>query len=117
MPHPGRPRRVLFICRLNRCRSATAERLFSKRADLDVRSAGTSDDAMVRVNLRMLDWADVIFTMDDDQRRWLERAYPGHPAIGRLVCLDIADLYDFLEPALVTLLHERVATHLGEPPE
>ena len=36
------PRRLLFICRLNRSRSATAERLFAKRTDLDVRSAGTA---------------------------------------------------------------------------
>jgi len=108
---------VLFICRLNRSRSATAERLFCKRPDLDVRSAGTSDDAMVRVNQRMLDWADVIFTMDDDQRRWLELRFPDHPAVPRLVCLDIADIYQFLEPSLVTLLTERVTAHLDQRPE
>ena len=65
-------RRVLFICRLNRHRSATAERIFGKRLDLEVRSAGTEDDAMVRVNGRMLDWAEVIFTMDNKQRASLE---------------------------------------------
>ena len=32
--------------------------------DLDVRSAGTAEDALVRVNERMLDWADLIFVMD-----------------------------------------------------
>jgi predicted protein tyrosine phosphatase len=103
---------VLFICRHNRSRSATAERLFCKRPDLDVRSAGTSDDAMVRVTERMLDWADVIFTMDRHQRRWLERTFPGHPGISRLICLEIADIYGFLDPALVTLLEERVTCHL-----
>jgi predicted protein tyrosine phosphatase len=104
---------VLFICRHNRSRSATAERLFCKRPDLDVRSAGTSDDAMVRVNERMLDWADVIFTMDGHQRRWLERTFPGHPVISRLICLEIDDIYGFQDPALVALLEERVASHLG----
>jgi predicted protein tyrosine phosphatase len=103
---------VLFICRYNRSRSATAERLFCKRPGLDVRSAGTSREAMVRVNERMLDWADVIFTMDDHQRRWLERTFPGHPATLRLICLEIDDIYEFLDPALVTLLEDRVASHL-----
>ena len=65
MPHSAPVRRVLFICRVNRHRSATAERVFCKRGDLDVRSAGTSQDALVRVNKRMLEWADVIFTMDE----------------------------------------------------
>jgi Predicted protein tyrosine phosphatase len=108
----SRLRRVLFVCHLNRRRSATAERVFCKRPDLDVRSAGTSGDAMVRVNQRMLDWADVIFTMDDEQQRSLERMFPSHPALPHVVCLDIPDDYAFLEPALVKLLEERVTPHL-----
>jgi predicted protein tyrosine phosphatase len=115
MKPPVRVRRVLFICHLNRSRSATAERLFCKRQDLDVRSAGTAVDARVRVNERMLDWADLIFTMDDEQRRALEQMFPSHPAIQRLICLDIPDDFAFLQPDLVKLLEERVVTHLGDP--
>jgi predicted protein tyrosine phosphatase len=104
---------VLFICRLNRHRSATAERIFSKRPDLEVRSAGTEDDAMVRVNGRMLEWADVIFTMDEKQRVSLARMFPSHPALDRLICLDIPDEFTFLDPALVTLLEQKVTAHLS----
>jgi predicted protein tyrosine phosphatase len=106
------PRRVLFVCRMNRRRSATAERLFSKRPDLDVRSAGTSDDAMVRVNERMLDWADVIFAMDADQQRSLQTMFPGQAALGRIVCLDIPDEFPFNDPELVRLLETRTGKHL-----
>jgi predicted protein tyrosine phosphatase len=105
-------RRILFLCRLNQRRSATAERVFCKRPDLDVRSAGTKEDAMVRVNQRMLDWADVIFTMEDDQRVALERMFPSHPALARVICLEIPDDYTFLQPELVRLLEERVPPHL-----
>ena len=105
-------RNVLFVCKLNRSRSATAERLFCKRPDLDVRSAGTNDDALVRINQRMLDWADRIFIMDPTQAQALERMFPGHPALTRLVCLDIPDDFTFLQPELVRLLEERVASHL-----
>ena len=101
-------RRVLFVCHLNRVRSATAERLFCKRTDLDVRSAGTSSDAMVRVNARMLDWADLVLTMDEGQRQALEQMFPGHPTLSRLVCLQIPDEFTFLQPELVVLLRERV---------
>ena len=107
------PRRLLFVCRLNRIRSATAERLFAKRADLDVRSAGTAPDALVRVNVNMLDWADVIFIMDDEQRRWLQDTFAGHPALERIVCLDIPDDFTFLQPELVELLEQRVPQHLA----
>ena len=104
--------RVLFVCRLNRKRSATAERIFDKDPSLEVRSAGTSEDALVRVNGRMLDWADVVFTMDPGQQQDLSRMFPAHPALGRIVCLDIADEYEFLDPELITLLRERTKPHL-----
>lgn len=93
-------------------RSATAERIFTRRSGLDVRSAGTSRDALARVNRAMLEWADVIFIMDEEQRRSLQRRFRGHPALDRLVCLDIPDDYTFLQPELVELLEARVPPHL-----
>jgi predicted protein tyrosine phosphatase len=105
--------RVLFLCRQNRKRSATAERVFGKDPALDVRSAGTSEDALVRVNRRMLQWADVIFTMDDEQQRELSQLFPDEAALSKIVCLDIRDMYDFLDPELVALLRERTAPHIA----
>jgi predicted protein tyrosine phosphatase len=109
------PCRVLFLCRHNRMRSPTAERIFSKRADLEVRSAGTASDALVLVNAQMLDWADLIFIMDERQRRSLARRFAGHPALDRVICLEIPDEYAFLQPELISLLQARTAPHL--PPE
>jgi predicted protein tyrosine phosphatase len=109
---PGRDIRVLFICRQNRKRSATAERMFAKEPGLEVRSAGTSIDALVPVNQRMLDWADIVFVMDEEQHRALARAFPEHAAVPRAVVLHIEDDYQFLEPELVSLLRERVTPHL-----
>jgi predicted protein tyrosine phosphatase len=104
--------RVLFVCHYNRRRSATAERVFSKDPRLDVRSAGTSAEALVTVNTRMLDWADIIFIMDAGQQQWLDERFASHPALARVVNLDIADDYTFLEPRLVTLLQERANPHI-----
>ena len=112
MPHTAPAKRVLFVCRLNRHRSATAERIFCKRKDLDVRSAGTEEDALVQVNARMLEWADIIFAMDPLQVEALRRMFPAHPALERVVCLDIEDVYTFLEPGLVKLLEQKVGQHL-----
>ena len=112
MPHTASAKRVLFLCRLNRHRSATAERIFCKRKDLDVRSAGTEEDALVRVNARMLEWAEVIFVMDPMQIESLRRMFPSHPVLDRVICLDIPDVFMFLQPKLVELLEERVQKHL-----
>ena len=109
------PCRVLFVCRYNRMRSATAERIFCKRADLDVRSAGTSAEALTRVNQLMLEWADLIFIMDDQQRQSLRRQFGPHPALERLICLDIPDEFGFLQPELVDLLRSRATPYLPTP--
>lgn len=108
------PTRVLFLCRQNRMRSPTAERIFGSRADLDVRSAGTAADALARVNANMLEWADLIFIMDDQQRRSLRRRFAGHPSLDRLICLDIADDFTFMQPELVELLQLRTTPHLPQ---
>ena len=107
------PVRALFICQFNRRRSATAERVFAKDPTLEVRSAGTSPEAAVCVNARMLDWADVVFVMEDDQARDLRRLFPSHAALADLVCLEIPDVYHFLDPQLVTVLQERTTPHLN----
>jgi predicted protein tyrosine phosphatase len=114
MAEAGIVQRVLFLCFQNRRRSATAERLFCKREDLDVLSAGIGPDALVRVNERMLDWADAIFVMEEPHRRELERMFPGHAALERVISLDIPDEYAFLDPELVNLLTTRVWRHLQD---
>ena len=106
------PIRTLFLCHFNQRRSATAERVFAKDPALEVRSAGTSEEANVRVNQRMLDWAEVVFVMDGRQGAALRRMFPGHPALDRVVCLEIDDNYHFLDPELVTLLRDRTQPHL-----
>jgi predicted protein tyrosine phosphatase len=112
MSQPAEHKRVLFICRLNRHRSATAERIFCKREDLEVRSAGTDEDALVRVNERMLEWAEKIFVMDSLQLEALRRMFPSHPSLDRIICLDIPDEFVFLQPQLVELLQQRVPQYL-----
>ena len=108
---PTAPLRALFICHYNRKRSATAERVFGKDPSLAVLSAGTSDEAMVQVNQRMLEWADIVFVMDDEQVQALETMFPGHPAVDQVVCLNILDNYHFLDPDLVAILQERTRPH------
>jgi len=108
---PTAPLRALFICHYNRKRSATAERVFGKDPSLEVLSAGTSEEAMVQVNQRMLEWADIVFVMDDEQVQALGKMFPGHPAVDQVVCLNILDNYHFLDPDLVAILQERTRPH------
>src|SRR6266566_1753067 len=111
---PAAPIRALFICYYNRKRSATAERVFGKDPALEVLSAGTSDEALVQVNQRMLDWADIVFVMDDEQIEAMGKMFPGDPALSKVVCLHIEDNYHFLDPELVSILQQRTQPHFDK---
>jgi predicted protein tyrosine phosphatase len=106
-------RRVLFICGRNKARSPTAERLFESLPGLEVASAGVSVDADEVVSSELIEWADVIFVMEKLHRAKLMRQFQANVRLQKVVCLDIPDKYQYMEPALVALLKARVSQHLA----
>jgi predicted protein tyrosine phosphatase len=98
------PRRVLFLCSRHRLRSPTAAEVFRAWPHLDVDSAGLADDAETRLSADQLDWAELIVVMEAAHRRRLQRRYAAKLRGKRVVCLDIPDRYDFMQPELVELL-------------
>ena len=103
---------VLFICSRNRLRSPTAEHVFASWPGIETASAGLSPDADVPVTPELLDWANLIFVVERRHRSKLTTTFGSHLKAQRLVCLDIPDDYEFMDPALVELLKTRVPRHL-----
>ena len=97
-------RRVLFLCSRNRLRSPTAEKVFGAWPGLEVDSAGLAEDAEVTLTTEQLDWAELIMVMEASHRRRLQARHRNHLKGKRVICLDIPDDYDFMQPELVALL-------------
>ena len=106
-------RRVLFVCSQNRLRSPTAERVFSNHPDLEVMSAGLNADAENVLTLELVQWAEVIFVMEKTHKNKLQKKFKRYLNKQRVICLNIPDEYDFMEPDLVAKLKERVPALLG----
>jgi predicted protein tyrosine phosphatase len=104
--------RVLFVCSQNRLRSPTAEQIFSSRLDLECLSAGLNHDAENRVTPDLVAWANVIFVMEPTHRNKLRSKFKAYLANARVVCLNIPDDYDYMDPELVKVLKVRVSRHL-----
>ncbi len=104
-------KKVVFVCSRNRLRGPTAEAVFSGRADLEVASAGTNEDADTPVSADLVAWADVIFVMERAHRAKLRRRFRA-VLKARMVCLDIPDDFVFMDPGLVALLEARVGRYL-----
>lgn len=103
---------MLFICGRNRLRSPTAEQVFSLYPNIEVASAGVSPDAEERVSSELIGWADLIFVMEARQRQKLTRQFRAQLKNKQIVCLDIADEYDYMDPELVRLLERKVSPFL-----
>jgi predicted protein tyrosine phosphatase len=99
---------VLFVCSENRLRSPTAEQLFSNREGFEVASAGLNPSAITTVTPEQLQWADVIFVMERAHRNKLSKRFRAHLKSKRIICLDIPDEYEFMDPGLVRLLEVKV---------
>lgn len=105
-------KKVLFLCSRNRLRSPTAEHVFSTWPDIETDSAGLLADADVPLSTEQIEWADVIFVMEKTHRTRLSKRFRKHLNGKRVICLDILDNYEYMDPALVRLLEAKAGKFL-----
>jgi predicted protein tyrosine phosphatase len=103
---------LLFICSANLLRSPTAETVFSNYPGINAISAGTNAGAVTPVSGDLIEWADVIFVMEESHRSKITKKYGELLKDKRLVCLDIPDNYEYMQPELVRLLEAKVSKYL-----
>lgn len=100
--------RVLFICSQNRLRSPTAEQVFSNRPGFEVASAGLSPEAEVPVSPELVEWAEFVFVMEQSHREKLSSKFGEYLKSQRVVCLDIPDIFGYMDERLVNLLEKKL---------
>jgi predicted protein tyrosine phosphatase len=105
-------RNLLFVCSQNKLRSPTAEQVFSQYPGVEAMSAGTNNDAVTPLDGELVEWADFIFVMEKAHLNKLRGKFKKHLGGKRVVCLDIPDDYDFMDPMLIRLLETKVGRYL-----
>lgn len=105
-------KRALFICTQNRLRSPTAEHVFSTWQDVETDSAGLGNDADVPLSSEQIEWATIICVMEKKHRTLLSTRFKRYLNGKRIICLDIPDDYDYLQPELVTVLESKAGRFL-----
>jgi predicted protein tyrosine phosphatase len=110
-------KRVLFVCSQNLLRSPTAEQVFARYPGIECTSAGLAKDTHNPVTGDLVEWADLIFVMEKVHRRKLAAKFKGRLKAQRVICLDIPDDYEFMDPALIELLEKKVRPFLPRAPD
>ena len=103
---------ILFVCSRNKWRSPTAETIYKRRQDHNVKSAGTEPSAKIRVSSKHILWADIIFTMEQTHKQRLIENFPNETKNKQLVILDIDDDYKYMDEELVEMIKLSVDRYL-----
>ena len=84
--------------------------LFKNHAIHNARSAGTSYKARIKINQKLVDWADVIFVMERKHKELLRQRHIIYSK--QLVVLDIEDRYLYGDAELVEILKKALEGYL-----
>ena len=104
----------MFVCSQNRLRSPTAEHIFAGHPGIEVSSAGTNNDAENPLTAESIEWADTIFVMERTHRSKIQQRFRSSLTHQRIICLDIPDDFEFMDPALVRLLKTKMTRYLPD---
>jgi protein-tyrosine phosphatase len=98
---------ILIVCGRNKKRSRTAEYIFKNDDRFKVRSAGLSPKSERKISENDLNWADLVFVMETDQRAKIWEVYR-HLELPAIEVLGIPDEYEFLDKELIEILTDRI---------
>jgi len=82
------------------------------RANLPCIGAGTNLDAETTVTGDLIEWADVVLVMEKSHKNKISKKFKVLLKGKRLVCLDIPDNYEHMQPELVKLLEAKVSRYV-----
>ena len=102
-------RKVLFVCSGNIDRGPTAEALLRGKEGFQAKSAGTWAGARKVVSKELMDWADMIFVMEEHHRKALEQI--DVKADAKIVVLGVDDHYLKGDPELTRILKEKLSKY------
>lgn len=101
----GSYRRVLFVCSGGMLRSATAAQWAAAELSWNTRNCGTMAAALPPAHGNLLEWAEVIYCMEEEHRASLLARWPW--AADKIVVLGIIDNFIYRSPELIELLEKK----------
>ena len=86
--------------------------MFAAWPGVETDSAGLAPDAETVLSAEQIEWAQVIFVMERAHKTKLSKGFSSQIRGKKIVCLDIPDRYEFMQPELVTVLKKKVERFL-----
>ncbi|MFW0714296.1 low molecular weight protein tyrosine phosphatase family protein [Pedobacter sp. N23S346] len=103
---------ILFVCSRNKWRSATAENIFKNHPAHQIRSAGTEPSARIKINAKLIIWADLIFVMEKKHQQRITQRFPEELYDKEVITLDIPDEYQYMDEELIDEIKTKTEGYL-----
>ena len=75
-----------------------------------MKSAGTEDSARIKINSKLIVWAEIIFVMEKKHKEKLLEKFPNEISKKKVIVLDIPDIYKYMDKELI----EEIQTSISE---
>lgn len=102
---------ILVVCGRNKKRSRTAEYIFKNDLRFNIRSVGLSPKSERRISEKDIDWADLVFVMEQGQHSRIQGAFR-YMELPSIEVLHIDDIYEYLDCELIEILTDRINSTL-----
>jgi len=103
---------ILFVCSRNKWRSATAETIYQNHTFHQVKSAGTSASARIKLNAKLIDWADMIFVMEKKHKQIMHERFSNALNGKEIIVLAIPDEYQYMDEELIAEIETKAGCYL-----
>lgn len=105
---------ILFVCSRNQWRSPTAEAIYKRYSGINVKSAGTEPSARIRLNSKMIEWADIIFVMEKKHKQRMLENFTIETKGKKIVILDIPDEFKYMDQELIEEIQSKVDDYIEQ---
>ena len=103
--------KLLFVCLLNLQRSPTAESLFKNHEKSEAKSCGIGVFAEKQISKRAVEWADIIFCMEDLHKDFILENFP-ESQNKKIIVFNIPDIYYRDDSELIKILRDKLKGYL-----
>lgn len=86
--------------------------MFGNEPGIEARSAGLKNNAEIPLGAEDIEWANIIFVMERVHKKKLQQQFKAHLKDQRVICLDIPDNYQYMQPELVDIFLRKVPVFL-----
>lgn len=91
----------------------TAEAIFKTSVEHHAKSAGTEPGARIKIIVKLINWADIIFAMGKRHEQRIIENFPFETADKPVIVLEIADEYRYMDEELIATIQLSVEPYLG----